>query len=309
MNGVVTSVSTRYVLVTPAHNEERLIERAIESVLKQTVPPMRYVIVNDGSSDSTATIAERYSKIDATVTVLHIPHGGRRCFSNKVRAFHAGFAAIKHMQFEFVGNLDADISLAPDYFERLLSEFAHDPRLGIGGGRVHTLRNGRFVGQSVAADSVAGGVQLFRRDCYEDIGGYLPLPYGGIDAAAEIMARARSWRTRTFPALQAFEHRQTGWAVSNAVAGRMTEGKRFYTLGYGMLFFVARCLRHCMDSPPLYGSAVAFAGYCQSLLRREPLALPVETVRYLRREQRGKLWRLCKSPRSIAARWPARVTA
>lgn len=227
-----------YVLITPAHNEESLIENTIRSVIAQTVRPTMWVVVNDDSVDDTGKIAERYASDYGFMRLINLRRSGDRHFGHKVSAFNRGLSEIQGLNYQFIGNLDADISLEKDYFERVLHEFACDSQLGIAGGMVSSRIGDEFVSQEVALDSVAGAVQLFRRDCFEQIGGYLALPLGGIDAAAEITARMRGWKVRTFPEIGVREHRRTGSWKSGPLGARAREGRRLYSLGYGLFFFV-----------------------------------------------------------------------
>lgn len=281
----------KYVIITPARNEEAFIEKTIQSIINQTVKPLRWIVVNDGSTDSTAEIVAKYKSNHGFIELVNVERSGDRHFGNKVNAFNLGLEKARHIEYKFIGNLDADISLDPDYFEKLLSEFRKDHALGLAGGMVSSLTNGEFVRQDVSLDSVAGAVQLFRRMCFEQIGGYVPLPLGGIDAAAEIMARMKGWGVQTFPNLRVLEHRRTGSAKASPLGSRIREGRRLYALGYDFWFFCIRCLYRLMERPRIFGSGAALFGFLQGLFKREPLVLPTEVVHYLRAEQRGKLWR------------------
>lgn len=283
-----------YIIITPAHNEEAFIEKTIRSVIQQRIRPIKWVIVNDASTDRTAEIVRRYTPDHSFMELINVERAAGRDFGNKVRAFNQGLTRVRDMDCEFIGNLDADISFLPDYFERILQEFEKDPRLGIAGGMVHSCTNGEFISQEVSLDSVAGAVQLFRRDCFKDTGGYAPLPYGGIDAAAEITARMKGWNTRTFPALRVLEHRRTGSATAQPLASRVKEGRRFHSLGYGLLFFTMRCLYRLMQRPKILGSGAALVGYLGSMMNGEPVALSPDVVRFLRGEQRTKLKRVLR---------------
>jgi hypothetical protein len=161
---------------------------------------------------------------------------------------------------------------------------------------VSTRIGDEFVSQEVALDSVAGAVQLFRRECFEGIGGYKPLPRGGIDSAAEIMARMQGWKVRTVPEIRALEHRRTGTATRPPLASRVNEGRRFHSLGYSFAFLCARCLYRALDRPRVIGSLATFFGYLHAKASRSPIVLPPEVVRFLRSEQQAKL---AKSFRSL----------
>ncbi|HEX5221467.1 MAG TPA: glycosyltransferase family 2 protein [Verrucomicrobiae bacterium] len=285
---------TGYVIITPAHNEAALIAQTAESMAAQTVRPLKWVVVNDASTDRTRELIEAKAGRHSFIEVVNLERAAGRHFGNKVRAFNAGLDRVKHLDFAFVGNLDADMTLEPTYFEELLKRFAADPKLGLAGGMVHTTVGDRFVSQNVALDSVAGAVQLFRRECFERIGGYQPMPGGGIDSAAEIAARMHGWRTRTFPELRTLEHRLTGTANASPLGACVKLGRRMYSLGYSPVFFCLRCLYRISQPPRLIGSGALLYGYFSDALRWKPQAVSPEVVRFLRKEQHGKLKRMLR---------------
>lgn len=281
----------KYVLITPAHNEEARLEQTILAVLKQAQRPDRWVIVNDGSTDATRAIAERYSRREGFIDTLTIERTGAHAFGNKARAFNEALKGLEKHNYRLVGNLDADITVEADYYEKVVQAFQSEDQLGICGGSVYTKIGDRFVTYDLTSDSVAGAVQMFRRECLEDIGGgYLPLPYGGIDAAAEIVARMRGWKVSKLANSRVLEHRQTGTADRRPVAASFRLGRRFHSLGYGFLFYSLRCLYRIADEPVLIGSAAQLLGFLESFVRRRPVLLPHSVVSDLRSRQRKRLW-------------------
>jgi biofilm PGA synthesis N-glycosyltransferase PgaC len=284
----------RYVLVTPAHNEEAFIERTIVSVIRQTVRPAKWVIVNDGSTDRTREIVEHCIAGHEFIELLNLERPPGRHFGHKARAFNLGCRHLSTVDYNFIGNLDADVSLEPTYYEQLLEEFDRDPNLGIAGGMVHSLYGNSYVSQNVALDSVAGAVQLFRRGCFCAAGGYLELPYGGIDTAAEVMARMRGWRVRTFPQLRVLEHRRTDFVNASLVASCINEGRRMHSLGYGFVFFLLRALYRANERPRFLKGVALLWGFCSAKLWREPVVLPAHVVCYLRAEQKAKIKSLAR---------------
>lgn len=278
-----------YVLVTAARNEAHNIVRTVESVLGQTVSPHRWVIVDDGSVDQTFELAERASAGHSTVTVVRRPGGTASDFASKVRAVNAGTEAIGDVDHELIGNLDADISVEPTYFERLLERFAARPQLGIGGGLVIEEHNGRAREQRISANSVAGAVQLFRRTCYDQIGGLRPLRLGGEDAAAEILARMHGWEVETFFDLQARHHGRVLNRKRTSVGAWFARGIVNRTLGYDPLFHIAASAYRATQPPYFLGATFMVAGYASAVVRRVPVALPPEAVAFLRAEQRDRL--------------------
>jgi len=216
----------RYILITPARNEEKFIEKTIQSVVGQTVLPLKWVIVNDGSTDATASIVSRYLAKHDWMKLVELPARRDRSFAAKVHAFNAGFDSIKNFEYEVIGNLDSDISFDPDYCEFLLNKFEEDAVLGVAG----TIF--REEGYSSATDSfegqshVAGGCQLFRRQCFQEIGGYVPNRAGGIDWIAVTTARMKGWTTRSFREKSFFHYRSLGTAERSLLASAFSYGEK-----------------------------------------------------------------------------------
>ena len=278
-----------YVLITPMRNEAQYIEATIKGVAAQSVKPAKWVIVDDGSDDRGAEIVSRYIGQLDFLALVRLQREGGRTFGSKALAFNAGVRSLGRMPYSFIGNLDADIVLEPDYFRNILGMFAADPKLGLSGGMVFTKGENGYYSDDGTLDSVGGAVQLFRRECFDAVGGYLPLPYGGIDAAAEIMARMHGWSVRKSPSDRVWEQRRTGSAGAGPLTAAYRLGVRFHTLGYGNLFFLLRCAYRAGDKPFLLGSLGMLLGFVSARIRGIPVALPPEVVAYLRSEQRGKL--------------------
>ena len=116
----------RYVLITPARNEEAFIRKTLDSVVQQTFPPIKWVIVNDGSSDNTAGIVQEYADRYPWIELVNRPPRKERHFAAKVHAFNAGQERVKDLDYEVIGNLDSDVSLDPDHFEFLLTKFQNE---------------------------------------------------------------------------------------------------------------------------------------------------------------------------------------
>jgi hypothetical protein len=285
-----------YIIITPAHNEARLIEGTIKAVLAQTVRPARWVIVNDASTDETAEIVARYAQEHTFIKLVNRERPPGRHFGNKALAFNLGFAEVCKFPFDYISSLDADITIEPHYFEMLLKECEKRPKLGITGGMIHTCLDGNYVSQEVALDSVAGAVQFFRRECFEQIGGYRPLALGGIDTAAEFTARMKGWETRTFPEHRILEHRLTGSATASPLTASLRGGRRMHALGYSPLFFIVRCVYRALEKPRIVGSGAALAGFIGGVIRGDAIALPPEVVAFVRAEQHQKLRKLLRLP-------------
>jgi glycosyltransferase involved in cell wall biosynthesis len=284
-----------YVLITPARNEERFIEKLIESVIHQTVLPERWVIVNDGSTDATASIVSRYVEKYDWMELLNLSPRRDRSFAAKVHAFNAGFERVKNLEFEVVGNLDSDLSFEADYLEFLLNKFREDANLGVAG----TIF--REEGYSSATDSfegqnhVAGGCQLFRRRCFERIGGYVPNKAGGIDWIAVTTARMMGWTTRSFREKYFFHYRSLGTAERSLLASTFSYGEKDYYLGGHPLWELFRAAYRTTKKPYVLGGLVLYSGYLSAFLRRMDRPVSDELMRFHRKEQMRKLRAILKS--------------
>jgi poly-beta-1,6-N-acetyl-D-glucosamine synthase len=280
----------RYVLATAAYNEERLIEKVIKSVICQTCRPLRWVIVSDGSTDGTDRIVSEYAAQYNFIHLHRITESHPRNFVAQVHSINAGFARLWDLEFEFIGNLDADITLEPDYFANLLGRFDLSPCLGLSGGYIYEEEGGTFKARKGnSPESVAHAVQLFRRECLEQLGGgYAALPYGGPDWHAEVRARMCQWAVEACPELMAYHHRPTGAAEGSwNCAHRM--GLMDYSLGTHPLFEFVKIARRIKYKPYSLASALRFLTFILASLRRDERCVSQEFVQFLRMEQIARL--------------------
>ena len=281
--------SKTYVLVTAAYNEEKFIRKTIDSIVSQTVRPKNWIIVSDGSTDRTDEIVRSYSRTHDFIQLHRISEEHPRNFAAQVNAINTGCQLLKDLDFDFIGNVDADVSFEPEYYERLLAKFDENANLGLAGGYIHEESNGVFrTRPKNSTDSVAHAVQLFRRACFEAVGGYLPLPYGGPDWVAEIAARKNGWGVRSFPELPVRHYRPTA-SAGGIVRGRYRQGLVDYSLGSLPLFEIVKCVRRISERPFVIGALVRLAAFGASYVAHAPRLVPPELMRYLREEQRQRL--------------------
>jgi hypothetical protein len=278
-----------YVLLTAAHNEQSIITQAIESVLSQTMLPARWVIASDGSSDRTDEIVRSYSSRHDFIRFLRIERTQARGVTSKVNALNHGYKELRGVEYEFIGNLDADVTFLPRYFETLLARFQREPALGITGGMIYEKQAGEFKGRtSNSVTSVAHAAQLVRRECYQAIGGYCALKYGGEDWCAEINARMRGWLVEATPSLPVMHHRLTG-SADGAARHCFREGKMDFSVGSHPMFEVLKCARRLAERPLFFGGLARFAGFCSSYATRDARLVSPAFVSFLRSEQKQRL--------------------
>ena len=279
----------RYVLVTPARNEAAHIADTVASVAAQTHLPERWVVVDDASTDGTADAARAAAAHLDWVEVVRVERAGGHDFGAKVRAFDTGDRRARAAPHDLVGNLDADVTVPPDYFARLAAAFASDPRLGVAGGAVLEPKRAGLAPQRNSEGNVAGAAQVFRRACLEAVGGFVPMPLGGEDAAAQIAARAAGWEVRMVEDLEVVHRGRVLAGSRSLVAARYRKGVTNWLLGYDPLFHLAASAWRAGEPPAVVGSLAMAAGYLATAVRRPPRPVAADVVAFLRDEQRRRL--------------------
>jgi glycosyltransferase involved in cell wall biosynthesis len=280
-----------YVIITPARDEAQFIELTLKSMVAQILPPVKWVIVSDGSTDSTDEIVRRYTAAHAWIELLRMPERAERHFAGKVYAFNAGYERVKDLDFDIVGNLDADVSFGPEHFAFLIGRMEEAPELGVAGAPFREGKreyNYRFAN----IENVWGGCQLFRRECFESIGGYVPVKGGAVDSIAVSTARMRGWRTKTFTETVCIHHRAMGTAQEGELKARFNQGKKDYAVGNHPFWELFRTLYQMANPPFVVGAVAMAAGYLWSLVRRAERPVSSELALFTRREQMQRLKRI-----------------
>ena len=279
----------KYVLITPARNEAAFISKTISSVTSQTVPPLKWVIVSDGSTDGTDEIVQRFSSEHAWIELVRQPERKERNFAGKVAAFNAGLERLRGVDYDVIGNVDADVSFDADYFAFLLERLAADPALGLVGTPYRDPLNPPYDYRFASIEHVTGPCQLFRRSCFEAIGGYRPVKGGCIDRIADISARMKGWRTRTFTEKTYLHYRYTGTAEQGVLRAKFKDGGKDYSVGTSPIWEVFRSFYQMTKKPLIIGGAVTALGYFWAAVRRVERPVPSEMVEFCRREQMQRL--------------------
>jgi glycosyltransferase involved in cell wall biosynthesis len=271
-------------------------------MIRQTALPLKWVIVDDGSLDATAEIVEKHLAQHDWIELVRLPKHRDRSFAAKVTAFYAGLERVKTMAHEVVGNLDADVSFDEDYCEFLMTKFAEDLDLGVAGTVFredgYSSETDSFEGQN----HVAGGCQMFRRRCFEEIGGYIPNKAGGIDWIAVTTARMLGWKTRSFRDQSFFHHRSLGTAERGILASSFSYGEKDYYLGGDPVWEMFRVAYRMTKRPFLLGGMALGLGYASGVVRRIDRPVSSELMRFHRQEQRLKLraiWRSISKGRRV----------
>lgn len=277
-----------YVLITPARNEEAFIELTIKSMVGQTIKPLKWVIVSDGSTDRTDEIVESYLTENPWIELLRMPERKERHFAGKVLAFEAGRARVKDLRYEVIGSLDGDLSFDAEYFAFLLRRLSADPSLGLVGTPFRES-NKQYDYRFTSIEHVSGACQLFRRECFDEIGGYTPIKGGGIDLVAVLSARMKGWKTRTFTEKVTLHHRDMGTAQRGALPAWFRLGVKDYALGCHPAWEAFRTCYQMTRRPYIVGGVLLGCGYACALIRGAERTIPANLIEFRRREQIQRL--------------------
>lgn len=290
-------LKNNYVLITAARNEEKYIEATIKSVLSQTILPKKWAIVSDGSTDKTDEIIKKHADLYNFIYFVRRDTSSHQNanFASKVFALNEGYERLINFEYDYIGHLDADITFEPDYYESVLIKLDQNPLLGIAGGFVFEQLQGNFVSRPYNTDrSVAGGIQLFRRELYKDLGGLIPLKGGGEDWYAEVTARMRGWKVQSFRNLHVYHHKP-GNLVRGAMNERFRQGVMDYSLGSHPLFEFIKCLRRLGEKPYVIGAFIRMGGFIWPYLNKQRRLVSPEFITFMRDEQLTLLKSLFKS--------------
>ena len=284
--------TVKYVLISAAHNEQDFIEKTILSVSNQLHKPTEWIIVSDGSTDNTESIVRKFAAENSYIKLITNNRKEGRDFASKVYAINIGLKNIQTSEYDYIGILDADVSFDEDYYSLLIEEFKKNPKLGIAGGNYFDIIDGKKVPVSPSAYSVRGATQFFRRKCFNQIGGLIPMKYGGEDAAACFAARMYGWETKNFPDLVVLHHRPTGLVGKNLLKARLRDGYVEYDLGYHPLFQLVKCVKRVTQNPYLIGSFIRLIGFWKARFTFEKQNIPTKLKNYIKKEQFVRLFHI-----------------
>jgi glycosyltransferase involved in cell wall biosynthesis len=277
----------RYVVITPVRNEAAHLEENIASVVRQTVRPAEWVLVDDGSTDATGTIVDLWAARHSWIKALHRrDRGFRQAGTGVIEAFYDGYRALRTHDWEYLVKLDGDLTLGPDYFQRCFDEFGKDPQLGIGGGIVYHIEDDKLKIEKNPRFHVRGATKIYRRACWDALGGLVPSP--GWDTVDELKAHFLGWKTRGFPELRVLHRRPTG-AADGTWRNAVKNGLANYVAAYHPLFMLLKCLKRAVKKPYVVESLGLLYGFVSGYIRRAPRVADPALIQYIRKQQLRRL--------------------
>ncbi len=278
------------VIIAPVRDEADLIQLTLDSMIRQTCRPLEWIIVDDGSTDNTADIVRRYAEQYDFIRLVQRPNRGfRKVGGGVVAAFNFGRTQILCNDYEYIAKIDGDMSFGPLYLEKMMEKFAQNPRLAAVSGKVFREENGQLIEESIIDEQVAGLFKLYRRQAFEDIGGFIEeVLWDGIDIHT---ARMKGWQTLSFldPATIVMHHRLMGSSDRHIYLGRIRWGRGIWFMGYHPLYALASACFRMREKPFIIGGLLIFWGYIWAAIKGVPRYENPEFRRYLHRWQMNQL--------------------
>lgn len=281
------------VIIAPVRDEADLIRLTLDSMVAQTVQPVEWIIVDDGSQDGTADIVREYAEKYSFIRLVQRPDRGfRKVGGGVVAAFKYGITQIIHQDYAYIAKLDGDMSFGPRYLECMFKEFEQDARLAAVSGKVFREEDGKRIEEIIIDEHVAGQFKLYRRAAFEEIGGFVEeVLWDGIDVHT---ARMKGWTTKSFlhPDAILMHHRLMGSSDKNVYRGRLRWGRGIWFMGYHPLYALASGVFRMREKPFVIGGLLIIAGYLGAAIRRAPRYENLEFRQHLHRWQLGQIKKL-----------------
>ena len=242
----LTKEVLKYVIITPAKNEEKFVEHTIISVCNQTFKPEEWIIVDDGSTDNTSAIVEKYTKVYPWIKLIKKGNfkEKRKGGSKVVRAFETGLSNLSKKDYDFIVKLDADLTLPVSYFETITYEFQKNKKIGICGGICVAQEEGKLLEEKTAEYHIRGAIKSYRKECFEEIGGLMPVP--GWDGIDQYLAIYHGWELKRLNDLKVIHHRETGKETGQFLLS-LTTGNFCYKIGFDPFLTFLRALRRSFN--------------------------------------------------------------
>ena len=282
---------SRYVLISPCRNEAAFMRQTLDSVIAQSLRPAKWVIVDDGSTDETASILAEYAAHHDWISIVTRADRGHRAVGpGVIGAFYSGYETIDRNEYDFVCKLDLDLQLPQRYFELLIQRMNADTRIATCSGKSYIYENGSLVYERHGDDTSLGMTKFYRMDRFEAIGGFVrEVMWDGIDCH---QCRMHGWIACSWddPELRFVHLRPMGSSQQSILTGRMRHGFGQYFMGTGFLYLAASALSRMNQKPYVLGSVAMMWGWIKSAALQKPKYDDLDFRRFLRRYQMRSLF-------------------
>ncbi len=279
-----------YIVIMPAFNEAEFISKTLDSMVQQTLPPVQLIVVNDNSTDNTATIVQGYANEYPWITLItkqseaiHLPG------SKVVQAFNYGFDTLdSNCPCDFIVKLDADLILPKEYFETISSTFEQDETVGMVGGFAYIEKNGQWLLENLTdKEHIRGAFKAYRKACFEQIGGLRTAM--GWDTVDELLCRYYNWKIVTLESLKVKHLKPTG--ANYDKSARYKQGEAFYRLHYGLVITTIAALKLATKKKKTLLFIDYIKGFFKAKSEKQPYLVSEEQGKFIRNYR----WKKIKS--------------
>ena len=281
--------NNNYLIISPCRNEADFMRKTLESVIRQTVKPFLWVIVDDGSTDETPKILAEYAaKYNFIKTIRRENRGFRSVGPGVIEAFYAGYDTVQIENFDFICKLDLDLELPPKYFEILIQRMTENPRIGTCSGKPYFIdkQTGKLVSEKLGDENSIGASKFYRIECFKQIGGFVcQVMWDGIDGHR---CRMLGWIACSWdePDLRFIHLRPMGSSQKGMLAGRMRHGSGQFYMGTDLVYMTVSALyRMTTRRPFIIGGLAMWWGYAQSMFFKKERLDDREFRKFLRKYQ------------------------
>lgn len=275
----------KYIIISPVRNEEAYVESTIKSVCNQTVKPEEWIIVNDGSIDSTKEIIEKYLHQHKWIKLINIEDRGFYYpGAGVVNVINKGYEKITFKEWDFLVKLDCDITIEPQYFEKIFHEFSKNDKLGIASGAIYLTDGNIETKEKSQFDHPWGASKVYIKQCFLDINGWKAIP--GWDLADLLAAQMKGWETRCFDEYKILHHRESGSRRNGFTSGKFLLGRFLFRYGYSFFYTFFKGIYRIPERPFLIGGVSLIAGYLYAFIKNEDKLFDKEMRKFLRKKQK-----------------------
>ena len=287
-------------IVSPVRDEAKYVRNTLDAMVAQTVQPLEWLFVDDGSRDDTRAIIESYAAQHPWIRVIsRDDRGFRQLGTGVIVAFDYGRERLANPDYRYIAKLDGDMSFSPRYLEVMIDKLESDPTLAAVSGKVFRPENGGYVEEFIIDEMVAGQFKLYKREAFERIGGFTQtILWDGIDIHR---CRMKGYTTLSFhhPDARLIHHRLMGSSDSNVFKGRVRLGRGIWFMGYHPLYAIASGLFRMHEKPYVIGGLIIIGSYFWAAIRREPR---FDDQGFVDELQRWQLQQLRQLPSRLIAR-------
>ena len=280
----------KFLIITPVRNEERFIPFTIDSMLAQTLPPYRWILVDDGSTDNTGNIIRAHMKKGRFIEYLPVENRGfRNPGKGVIDTFYYGYNSIDSHDYDVIAKFDADLQFSPDMLQKIADAFAKYERLGVTGGtRYERRENGKAFRKVLVPHGFVGGpYKFYRKECFKDIGGLIHR--AGWDGVDTVKANMLGWQTYELPHVRIIHLKPTGTAKGEGLKKACEKyGDVSYYMGGYFWYFMLRVVGRSIHGRNPKIGLYLLRGYFRSFSQR----LPRESRRFRRYLKRDQISRL-----------------